>query len=257
MQEGGTEPIPALEQAVLQLSKLRHNELRRRRGRGRSQVRRKIRQRKIDLVAHGGDHRQAAVMDRFDHDLLIEGPQILQRAAAPAHDQHVAPALLVRLADGGRDLLRRLLSLDRHGVEDDGHVGEPAGDHVSDVLDSRTGAGGHHPHRPGQEGDGLLQALVEPAPALKLVPECQKLLIQGPVPGLLHALGIDLEGAVPTVEPRPPLDADGHAVLGEKAEPQGVGPEHDAADGGGVILQGEIQVAGGVAFEGTDLPRYI
>ena len=56
----------------------RRDRLGRRRRRRRAVVRRKIRQREIDLMADGRHHRHRRVRDRPHHDLVVEAPEILQ-----------------------------------------------------------------------------------------------------------------------------------------------------------------------------------
>ena len=58
--------------------------------------------------AHDGD---AACIDGPGHAFLIKGPQILQAAAAPAHDQHIRRFVGVHPLDGLGDLLGRALPL--------------------------------------------------------------------------------------------------------------------------------------------------
>ena len=87
-------------------------------GRGGAQVGHEVGNGEISLVAHGADHWQRAAVDGPRHTLLIEGLQILKRAAAPAHDQHVQPQLCgpaIGSGDGPDDGGRRLGTLYRHG----------------------------------------------------------------------------------------------------------------------------------------------
>ncbi len=52
----------------------------------------------VHLVAHGGDHRHLGGRDGPGQHLVVEGPQVLERAAAAAHDDHVHAAQRVQLA---------------------------------------------------------------------------------------------------------------------------------------------------------------
>ncbi len=48
----------------------------------------------VALMAHGGDHRNRAGGKGARHDLLVEGPQILQTAATPADNQGIQATCL-------------------------------------------------------------------------------------------------------------------------------------------------------------------
>src|SRR5580700_10670755 len=60
-------------------------------GRGwRAQVSHEIRDREVDLVADAGHDWNRAAEYRARHALVVEGPQILERAAAARDNQHIA-----------------------------------------------------------------------------------------------------------------------------------------------------------------------
>ena len=65
------------------------NQFRGRRGRGRSQVRHKICNRKIRFVPDRRDHRQVRRDNCPRHPLAIESAQVLKRSAAARYDDHV------------------------------------------------------------------------------------------------------------------------------------------------------------------------
>jgi hypothetical protein len=65
------------------------HDLRRRRRRGRAHVGHEVRDREVGLVPDGGDGRDLRLGQRARHQLLVEGPEVLEAAAAAGHDQHV------------------------------------------------------------------------------------------------------------------------------------------------------------------------
>ena len=65
------------------------DELRGGRRRRRAQVGDEVGDGEIGFVADAGDHRHRRCDDRARQDLLVERPQILERAAAARHDDHV------------------------------------------------------------------------------------------------------------------------------------------------------------------------
>src|SRR3546814_3318769 len=71
-------------------------------------------------MADGTDRRDCAIGDRPHHDLFIEGPQILDRAAATRNDEHVRPrerSRALKAANSGGDFLGGPLPLHLHGPE--------------------------------------------------------------------------------------------------------------------------------------------
>ena len=74
-----------------QVAAHRHRHLGRRRRRRRALVGDEIDQRDVGLVADRRDQRDHALGRGAHHDLLVERPEVLQRAAAARDDQHVGP----------------------------------------------------------------------------------------------------------------------------------------------------------------------
>src|SRR3546814_12537711 len=73
-----------------------------------------------DLVADGGNQRNRRLGGGADDNFLVEGPEVLQRAAAARDDEQIRarqPPLLrqgVETADRRGDLLRGALALPQH-----------------------------------------------------------------------------------------------------------------------------------------------
>ena len=95
------------------------------------------------------------------HDLLVERPQVLERAAAARDDQDVRPRhrparrQAVEARDRGRDLLGRELALHQHRPQQH-PAREALGEPVQDVLDHRPGRRGHDADHLRQERQGPL-----------------------------------------------------------------------------------------------------
>ena len=66
-----------------------HRELHRRRRSRSPQITDKIGNREIDLMPNGADYRDRAVRNGTRQLLIIECPQVLERAATTRHDQHI------------------------------------------------------------------------------------------------------------------------------------------------------------------------
>ncbi len=127
-----------------QLGAHRHRHLGGGRGRRRPPVGGMIDQGRVGLMADGGDQRDAARRGGPHDDLLIEGPEILQAAAAPGDDQEIGPRQAparehgVEPGDGGGDLILRPLALDQHRP-DQHPAREAVGQAMQDVADHRPG----------------------------------------------------------------------------------------------------------------------
>src|SRR5690606_8914681 len=89
----------------------------------------------IDLVAHADDDRQLHGRHGARDDLLVERPEVFERAAAAREDQDVALGALVGERERTRDFLGGTRALDGCGVDQYAHGGEapPQRDqHVAD-----------------------------------------------------------------------------------------------------------------------------
>ncbi len=144
----------------LELGQHRRRHLRgRRRGR-RPAVGNEVDEGGVGLVAHGADQRDRAGRDRAGQGLVVERPEVLHRAAAARHDQHVgAGDRAARLqgleaADGRCDLSRGGVALHHHRPDDD-PAGPAVADAVQDVADHRAGRAGDHSDHRRHRGQGL------------------------------------------------------------------------------------------------------
>ena len=63
-----------------------------RRGRGRAQVGHEVGDGEVGLVPDGGDGGDLRGGEGARHQLFVEGPEVLEAAAAAGHDQHVEAA---------------------------------------------------------------------------------------------------------------------------------------------------------------------
>ena len=132
----------------LQFGQHRGGHLRSGGGSRRTAIGDEVDERGVGLVADGADQRDRALDDRAGQRLVVERPEVLDRAAAAGHDQDVGPGQGaaggqgIEAADGGGDLRGRRIALHHH--RPDHHAAGPAvADAVQDVAD----------HRPGWAGD--------------------------------------------------------------------------------------------------------
>jgi len=86
-------------------------------GRGRAQVGGEVGEGPVYLVADGADHGDPGGGDGAHDGLVGEGEEVLQGAAAAAHDEDVAQVVAVGPLDLRGDLARRGLALDGRGQD--------------------------------------------------------------------------------------------------------------------------------------------
>ena len=157
----GGEPAAALVDAAEEIGAHRDGDLRGRGRRGRAAVGGEIDQRRVGLVPDAGDQRDRRCRRRADHDLLVEGPEVLEGAAAAGDDDHVRPRhrpaarQRVEAGDRSRDFGGRGLALHPHRPDDDA-AGEAVGEAVEDVADHGAGRRGDDADDARQEGQRLL-----------------------------------------------------------------------------------------------------
>ncbi len=97
-----------------------------------------VRDRDIDLVADGTDHRNRRSGDRAREHLLVERPQVLRRAAAPSDDDDVRETAVADRAQCAGEVAGGVLALHPRGREQHARPGRPRLDHVQDVRQRRT-----------------------------------------------------------------------------------------------------------------------
>ena len=165
----------------------RHDDLGRRRRRGRPQVGNQVRQRDVHLVADGRDDRHRAGRDRPRHGLLVEGPQVFNRAAAAPDDDDVDAFDAPDVAERPRDVGRRGVALDARRRDDHVRVLVAPAEHLEDVPDRGAVDRRDDADLAGQRGQRPLARRVEEALGLQALLQ----LVERQLPGA-EALGLDV-----------------------------------------------------------------
>ena len=80
------------------------------------------------------DDRDLRCRDGAHHRLLIEGPQILNRAAAAPNDQKICQVISLKEIDRMHDLPCGLLPLHLHRIQDELHALVPPPRHRDDIM---------------------------------------------------------------------------------------------------------------------------
>ena len=165
-----------------QLRHIRHSDLRGVAGGGRPPVGHIVGDGHVRLVAHGGDHRDLRGIDGSGHPLVVEGPQVLHGAAAPAGDQHVPQLPAVGVPDGPHDLRRGLRPLDPHRQQQHPGDGIAPPQNADHVVDRRPGAAGNDGDPLGIRRQGPFMGGVKQSLLLELLLQLLKGHIQVPHP---------------------------------------------------------------------------
>ena len=207
----------------------------------------------IDFVADAADDRQLAVGDHPCQLLVVEAPQVFQRAAAANQQQHIAFAALVGNLDCAGDRTRGLFALYRHRVEDDPGHRRAAPDHGQGIADGRSAGRGDDADTQGRSRHGLLAALVEQAFVGQPLLQGFVFAHQAADAGFFQVLDDELEFASRLVEGDLRPDQYLLAIPRPKTDPAVAVAEHGCAQLRTLVLQREIPVAGGRCREVGDL----
>ena len=189
----------------------------------------------------GGRHRAG-------HALVVEGPQLLDRPAAPADDDDIRRPGVVEKLQRLNELRRRPFPLHQHrGEYDDGQRITPS-EHVEDIPYRRAGWRGNHPDFPWIWRQRLFPPLVK-QPFLRQ-PLLQLLVrhLKGAHAVRLHFFNINLKRAVLFIQGNPRPDNDLHPVFRTERQLGGIRPEHHRPDQRPLVLEGKIQVSGFVVI---------
>ena len=151
------------------------------RRRRRAQVGDEVGDGEVGLVADRGDHGDAAGEDRARHRLLVERPQVLERAAAARDDDDVDVGDRFQPADRRRDAQRGAVALHRRGRQQD-RDREAAVRDVDDVADDGARGDVTTPIRRGRNGSGRLRASSNSPSAPSRCLSCSNASASAPAP---------------------------------------------------------------------------
>ena len=206
----------------------------------------------------GGDQGDTRGGGGADDDFLVEAPEILDRASATGDDEHVgagnraAGGKGVEARDGAGDLGRAGGALDGHGP-DEHAAGKPVAQAVEDVADHGAGGRSDDAYDAGEVGERFLAGGVEEALGSE---GCLAFLEHrheradaggGDVLDDHLVLGLARKGC------QPARRDDFHPFLGALGEAGGLAFPADCGEDGAVVLEVEIDVAGGRAGDAANL----
>ena len=145
----------------------------------------------VGLVADGGDDGHAAGEDRARDELVVERPELLDRAAAAAGDDHVDVAARVELLDGADDAGDGVGALHGRRRKHDLGEGPAALEHVADVVEDGAGLRRDDADAAREARQRALARLVEQALFLEAHLEALELRLERAGALGLHEVDID------------------------------------------------------------------
>ena len=180
--------------------------------------------------------------DRPRQRLLVELPQVLDRAAAAHQEQHVALGAPAGAREHRHDALGGALALHGDRVDDHRDRRVAARQRGQDVAQRGRGERGQHADRARVRRQLALGGFVEQALALELLLEPQEALVERPDAGAAQAFDGELEAAARLVQGDQRARLDLHAVAQLPVERRGAAAEHHAVDLRAAVLEREIPV---------------
>ena len=177
-------------------------------------------------------------------DLLVERPQILDRTAAAADDQHVDLGARVRRRNRGGDLDGRAATLNGSRIKDHRqrrHSSSECRQHIGERGGTTRGDDADCARKPGQ---GALACRREPACGFESGLEPSELFVERAETGHSRRLDIELKFAARFVDRRCRAHLDAQTILEGKAKELRLLSEQDTAYLGLLVLEQEVNVAG-------------
>jgi len=221
--------------------------------RRRADVGDEIADREIGFVADARDDRQLRMKYGARDDLLVERPQVVERAAAAADDQHVDVRMRIRRPNRRRDFARGARTLHRRGVENDRHAGSAPAKRRQHVAQRGRMARRHDADSPRIRRQCALARAVEETRGFERALSREEPLVERALARLAHRLDVHLELAARLVDrgDRPHLD--GETFAQHEPESLRLVAEEHAAHLRARVLQREVEMSGGRACDARDL----
>ncbi|MNV59681.1 hypothetical protein D3C71_1521180 [compost metagenome] len=150
-------------------------------------------------MADSRDDRNVRLGDGARHRFFVERPQLLQRAAAPADNEHVGFADGVQIPDRLHDGRRGGLPLDKHRIQDNLHLRKPPVKRNQNIPDRRSRRRRYNADAFGVTGKRPLPPLIEQPLLLQLLLQLLVSQIQAADAVGLHMGSVELVLSVPLI----------------------------------------------------------
>ncbi len=182
--------------------------------------------------------------DRARQRLIVEGPQILERAAAARQNEHIALGAPAGCANGRGDFRGRRRALHGHRIDQHRNRGKSPRQHMQDVANRGAGGGGDHADSLRDHGQRALALRRKQSFRREFCRQFLELTLKSAEPGIFHVIDDQLIFAARLIEP----DARAHQHLLAIPRREGTQhislPEHAAAYLRGRVFQREIPMPG-------------
>ncbi len=235
---------------------LRRCELSRGRRCGRAQVGHQIGEGDVGFVSDAADHRQLGRCNRQYQTLVVEGPEVFQRATAAHEKQRIHFIALVGDLQRAHQRGRRVGALHQARIHDHAHMRRTAFQRRQHVMQGRTGRRSDNAQVQRKARQWLLACGIEVAERFKPRLHAQELFVQRAGAGLAHAFDDELQLAARLVHRHASTQL--HQLPITRAEVQQAGrtAEHRATHRRRLplgILEIEVAMPAGRAREAADL----
>ncbi len=206
------QPLAHVSDMPLPLRHVRHAGHGARRGRRSAVIGHEVGDREVGFMPDARDYGQARARYGPRHALLVEGPQVLQRATAARHQNDLRLAMRIQCVDGGGHLLRGSLSLNQRGRHNDLDQGTPHAQHAHDVAQRSARRRGHHAHDGRAGWDRPLARLVKQAFGFKARFELFEAQVKQADARVFDGIDVQLVVAARLIEAQPSVGYHCHAI---------------------------------------------
>ena len=208
-----------------------------------------VAQRCVDLVAHAGDDRHAALRHGAHKRFLIEGPQILRTATAAADDQQVENLKRLGGVERRRQFGGRALALHLGGQHDEPARPTAPGEDADEILHGGPGRRRDETDRARQQRDGLLARGIEETLGGEPLLELLQFLLEPAGAMLDERAHHQLILAAGLVDADFTIGQHLQSVAQRHTLPRGIAPEEHAAELGAGVLERKIHMPAGLGAE--------
>jgi len=197
----------------------------------------------VGFVADTGDHRCIQVVQGARQGLVVERPQVFERASTTRQDDDFAKGVPVGGPDGANQFGRGLLALNGAGVDADLRVRPASCQRLQDIADGRAGRRGHHADAARPARQRPLGCFIEQTFGGQFLLERLECQSQGTCSGLEHRIGDQLIVAARFIQAQAAANQNFAAVARLKRQAGCLASKQGAAQLRAGILEREIEMS--------------
>ena len=198
----------------------------------------------IALVPDGRNNRHGTARNGTRDALLVECPEVFNRAAAAPDDDDVDAGDTPDRPQPRRNIRSGVVSLHAHRANDEMRVRVAAAEHFDDVANGRAVERRHDADLAGERGERPFARLVEQSFALQPLLQLVERELKSAEPLGLHVLANELVLTLRLVDGDAAARDNGQTIGGLEFQIAKRGPEDDGAHLRAGVFQREVQMAG-------------